>query len=301
MTLSHAPKTQRALAVETLHEQLVERILARLGFDRRPTPTIDALRSLYSAWCERVPFDNIRKLIHVRAANPAPLPGSTPEDFFEAWLKFGAGGTCWPGAGALHALLVSVGFDAVRGIGTMLAAPNLPPNHGTVLVNFDSQLFLVDSSILHGHPLSLSKDSENSISHPAWGIRGVWREGNWYIQWRPLMRLEGFECRVDSFSATGTDFTDSYARTRGWSPFNYELSVRVNRGDKVIGVASGHAISLVRDGSVVRTPLTRDERRRLLIEDVGITEALVMQLPDDVPTPPPPGSKTAQALAESGS
>ena len=113
------------------------------------------------------------------------------------------------------------------------------------------------------------------------------------------MRLEGFDCRLDSFPATETDFTDSYARTRGWSPFNYELSVRVNRCDKVIGVASGHSISLLADGSVTRTPLTPDERRRFLIEDVGITEALVMQLPDDVPTPPPPWSKTAHALAES--
>jgi hypothetical protein len=168
-----------------------------------------------------------------------------------------------------------------------------------VLVNFGNETFLVDSSILHGHPLRLSKDSETSISHPAWGVRCAWREANWYIQWRPLMRLEGFECRIDSFPATETDYRESYARTRGWSPFNYELSVRVNRVDKVLGVASGHSISLLPDGSVTRRPLTPDERRRFLIEEVGITEALVMQFPDDVPTPPPPWSQTAQALAQS--
>jgi N-hydroxyarylamine O-acetyltransferase len=299
MTVSDLTQAGRPAAV--LPEQLVERILARLGFNRRPAPTIGGLRSLYSAWCERVPFDNIRKLIHVRSASTAPLPGSTPEDFFEAWLKFGTGGTCWPGAGALHALLTTVGFDAVRAIGTMMAAPNLPPNHGTVLVNFGSEMLLVDSSILHGYPLSLSRDSETSVSHPAWGVRCVWRETNWFVQWRPLMRLEGFDCRLDRFPATEMDFKESYARTRGWSPFNYELSVRVNRGDKVIGVASGHSISLLADGSVTRTPLTPDERRRLLIEDIGITEALVVQLPDDVPTPPPPWSQTAQAMAQSAS
>jgi Arylamine N-acetyltransferase len=299
MSERHFTQTGRTVADEGLSEQLVERILTRLGFNRSPAPTIDALRSVYSAWCERVPFDNIRKLIHVRAANAAPLPGSTPEDFFEAWLKFGTGGTCWPGAGALHAFLAALGFDAVRAIGTMMAAPNLPPNHGTVLLNFGSQMLLVDSSILHGQPLSLSKDSETSVSNPAWGVRCVWKETNWFVQWRPLMRLEGFECRLDRFPATETDFTDSYSRTRGWSPFNYELSVRVNRGDKVIGIASGQSISLLPDGSVTRTPLTPHERRRLLIENVGITEALVMQLPDDVPTPPPPWSQTAQALAQS--
>src|SRR5882672_6084099 len=57
-------------------------------------------------------------------------------------------------------------------------------------------------------------------------------------------------CRLDRFPATETDFTDSYLRTRGWSPFNYELSVRVNRGDRVFGVASGHSISILADGSV---------------------------------------------------
>lgn len=282
-----------------LSEKLVERILARLGFDSRPEPTPASLDALYNAWCQLVPFDNIRKLIHVRAADTTPLPGSTPQDYFEAWLKFGTGGTCWSGAGALHALLASLGFDVVRGIGTMLAAPNLPPNHGTVMVNFEGQLFLVDSSILHGHPLRLSKDCETAISHPAWGVRCVRREENWYIQWRPLMRLEGFECRLDRFPAAETEFRDFYDRTRKWSPFNYELFVRINRGDKVIGVAFGHSVSLLADGSVARAPLTPNERRRLLIEDVGITEALAMQLPDDVPTPPPPWSQAASAIAGS--
>jgi len=67
----------------------------------------------------------------------------------------------------------------------------------------------------------------------------------------------------------------------------------------VIGVGFGHSISLLGDGSVTRMPLTPADRRRFLIEDVGITEALVLQLPDDVPTPPPPWSQTAQALAKS--
>jgi N-hydroxyarylamine O-acetyltransferase len=127
VTASYITQTGRSTVAEGLSQQLVERILARLGFNHSPAPTIDALCTVYSAWCERVPFDNIRKLIHVRAANAAPLPGSTPEDFFEAWLKLGTGGTCWPGAGALHAFLDALGFDAARAIGTMMAAPNLPP------------------------------------------------------------------------------------------------------------------------------------------------------------------------------
>jgi len=117
-----------------LSEQLVERVLTKLGVAARPDPALEVLRLIYAAWCRRVPFDNVRKLIHLRAGNFGPLPGSTGEDFFEAWLKHGTGGTCWPGAGALQTLLASLGFAATRGIGTMLAAPNLPPNHGSVLL-----------------------------------------------------------------------------------------------------------------------------------------------------------------------
>jgi len=296
--LSSFSGTHRPLDAESLPQQLVERILTRLGFNQHPAPTLDGLNRLYSAWCQKVPFDNIRKLIHVRAANAGPLPGSTPQDFFEAWLQFGTGGTCWSGAGALHAFLASLGFDAVRCLGTMLAAPNLPPNHGAVLVKFKSEMFLVDSSILHGLPLRLNQDSDTSISHPAWGVRGVRRGEHWFIQWRPTMKPEGFECRLDRFPIEEKDFRESHERTRAWSPFNYELSLRTNRGDSVLGVAFGHSVSLLTDGTVARAPLTASERRRLLIEAVGINEGLVMQLPDDVPTPPPPGSQTAQALVE---
>src|SRR5690348_2439534 len=77
---------------------LVERVMARLGFERNPAPDLNGLRAVYAAWCSSVPFDNVRKLIHLRTRNGEPLPGSTPEDFLEAWLKFGTGGTCWSGA-----------------------------------------------------------------------------------------------------------------------------------------------------------------------------------------------------------
>ena len=57
--------------------ELFENVLLRLGFSQRPTPTLDGLCALYGAWCQRVPFDNVRKLIHVRAGENGPLPGST--------------------------------------------------------------------------------------------------------------------------------------------------------------------------------------------------------------------------------
>ncbi|HAB15698.1 MAG TPA: arylamine N-acetyltransferase [Verrucomicrobiota bacterium] len=278
-----------------LEPNLRDQVLTRLGFSRAPEANLDGLRTLYDAWCHRVPFDNVRKLIHIARGNVGPLPGSTAEDFFSAWLQHGAGGTCWSGAGAICALLNSLGFPARRGIATMLVAPNLPPNHGTVVVEWDSQKHLVDSSILHGEPLLLTQ-TETEISHPSWGVRCTRREERWHIWWRPLHQVDGFECRVEHFDATHAEHQDRYDQTRGWSPFNYEVTARRNIAANVVGVSFGHAVSLLADGTVERHPVSPAERRQILVDKIGISEELIDQLPDDIPTPPPPGSNTARAL-----
>lgn len=280
-----------------LADELLERVLSRLGFSGRPDPTPKTLRDVYSAWCQCVPFDNVRKLIHARAGNAGPFPGSTASDFFEAWLRHGTGGTCWAGAGACHALLQSLQFDVARGIGTMLVVPGLPPNHGTVRVNFGAEQFLADCSILHGEPLRLDGAAETRVEHPAWGVRCRQRDGHWHVSWRPLHKLDGLECRLDQFGAERDEFERRYEQTRLWGPFNYELNVRTNRGDRVMGAGFGHVVCLDGDGSVNRRPASAVERARLLIEDLGMSEEIVAQLPADVPTPPPPWSKTAAASA----
>ncbi len=276
-----------------LSQALLERVLGKLGFSHLLDPTLPALQALYDAWCRRVPFDNVRKLIHVRSANLAPLPGNSAEDFFEAWLKHGTGGTCWAGAGALHALLTSLGFDSQRAVATMLVATDLPPNHGGVLVRFDSERYLTDSSILYGEPLRLEASVEPGVPHAAWGVRGYGREGRWHVAWRPLNRVSGLECRLESFGSEAEAFGYRYEQTRDWSPFNYEVTARLNCGDEVTGLAFGNEVTLHEDGTVTSTPASHDERMRVLIEDIGLSEEIVSQLPEDVPTPPPPGSKTS--------
>lgn len=282
-----------------LKNELLEQVLARLGFSHRPDPAPETLRSLYSAWCQRVPFDNVQKLIYIRAGHSGPFPGTTAEDFFQSWLKHGTGGTCWAGAGACQALLQSLGFDAVRGIATMMAGPNLPPNHGTVQVTFGQERYLVDCSILHGEPLPLDENTETHVEHPAWGVRCRKREGRWHVAFRPLHKVDGFECRLECFGAGASEFATNYEKTRLWSPFNYEVHVRSNRSNRVIGAAFGHAVSLHSDGSVSSKPMGHVERVRLLVEEIGMSEEIASQLPADMPTPPPPGSRTAEAASES--
>jgi arylamine N-acetyltransferase len=283
-----------ACQADALSTDLLERVLAGLGLSNRPTPDLSGLQAVYAAWCRKVPFDNVRKLIHVHNHDPGPLPGDNPTDFFEAWLTYGTGGTCWSGNGALYALLVTLGFAASRGIGTMLVAPAIPPNHGTVLVTCEGIRYVVDASILHSAPLPLHEHAPTEIVHPAWGVQCAQRDGHWYIRWRPLHMPEGLDCRLDVMTATREQFQALHEQTRPWSPFNYELSARLIRGDTIVGAAVGKRVELDSTGGVIRTPCSDADRRRVLIEELGMHEEIVHRLPLDTPPPPPPWSRTAQ-------
>lgn len=186
---------------QVLDADLVDRILSELGLSKRPTVDLDGLKELYFAWCHNVPFDNLRKLIHVTEQNPGPLPGDTALDFFTAWLAHRTGGTCWSGNGALQALLHSLGFPAVRGVATMLVVPDLPPNHGTVLVEMNDTLYMVDASIQHELPLQLDLNHPPNLEQFRWKLRLRHAGHKWHIWWQPLHMLEGLECRLDTYPA----------------------------------------------------------------------------------------------------
>ena len=111
---------------EALPSDLVERVLTKLDFNGRPEPTFEGLSAVFGAWCRNIPFDNVRKLIHVRSGDRDHCPGDDAVDFFEAWLKHGTGGTCWVTNGGLFRLLHSLGFEAARGEATMMIAPTSP-------------------------------------------------------------------------------------------------------------------------------------------------------------------------------
>lgn len=280
-----------------LTQSLLERILPRLGFTHAPEPSLDSLKAIYGAWCQRVPFDNVRKLIHLRGEQKeSPLPGTDAEDYFEAWLRYGTGGTCWAGSGALQALLSSLKFEAERCLATMMVAPDLPPNHGSVRVKISGHYYLVDTAMLYGEPLLLCEESEEScITHGAWGVRAQKREGLWQIRWRALHLPEGFDCRFNDYGVDRDEYRRQYEETRAWSPFNYQLTARRNRMDTALGASFGNAVTFLPNGMMEIRPIDDRERRRMLIEDFGISEEIVEQLPADQRTPPPPSSKTASA------
>jgi N-hydroxyarylamine O-acetyltransferase len=269
----------------------IEATLTRLGLSAPPSTCYTGLAELYGAWCRHVPFDNVRKLIAVRSGSTAPLPGDDPAEFFDAWLEHGVGGTCWAGNGALCALLETLGFDARRGVATMMVAPNLPPNHGTVVVSLPDGPYLVDASILHVEPLSIVEGREATVTHPAWGVTGHWLDDKYAVRWRGLTVAEPFDCRIDYWPVSAERFRTQHEATRTWSPFNFELMFTLVRGDGRIGVAHGQAVRIAADGTITAEPMA--DRMRYLVDELGISETLAREIPADLSTPPPPGSRAA--------
>lgn len=272
--------------LQSLRPATVDAVLARLGVDR-PAPDLAGLRMVYSAWCAGVPFDNTRKMIHVAEARPGPLPGSTAEDFFTAWLAHGTGGTCWAGNGALHALLVALGFGATRATATMLPQPDIQgPNHGSVVVTIGDDRWIADASILSGDPIRIRHEDEPVADGPL--PRFAWFEGAPAVMWRALMAPDGFPCRFDRIGAEDAEWDALHQRTASWSPFNHQLNVRLLRDDASIGVAGGQRFAFAPDGSLTASPLDHEGRIRFLVEELGVAEELARRLPDDQPVPPRP-------------
>jgi N-hydroxyarylamine O-acetyltransferase len=73
-----------SVQTEELSVDLLEQVLSKLGFADRPAPTLDGLQRVYAAWCRKVPFDNIRKLIHLHSHDPSPLPGDARIKIFRS-------------------------------------------------------------------------------------------------------------------------------------------------------------------------------------------------------------------------
>jgi N-hydroxyarylamine O-acetyltransferase len=269
-----------------MHPATLAKVLERLGI-ATPSRDLAGLRALYAAWCRAVPFDSVLKMIHVAEGGSGSLPGFTAESFLEDWLTWGVGGTCWAGNGALHAVLSALGFDAQRAIATMMPSHSPAPNHGSVVVRVDGERWIADASTLTAEPIRIPAPSEPSESGPL--PRFEWLDGRPAVVWRTFRVPAGFPCRFERIGVEGAEWDALHGASGIWSPFNYELSARVMRGDATIGVSPGQRFAIHADGSISGSPLDLAARRRFLVEELGIAAELARRLPDDRPVPPRPG------------
>jgi N-hydroxyarylamine O-acetyltransferase len=278
---------------------LRDRVLARLGFSALPGTDLGGLRQLYAAWCVKVPFDNVQKMIALRTGRP--LPGITATDFFETWLEHGTGGTCWSSSNALYTLFKSTGFDVARIAGSMRdvgTGPRKTPGHGSVVARIGGQDWLVDSSMLTGVPLPLG-DEVYAGEDPV-VIAEVERLEGGHRVWFSLPPHEThFPCWLPEGEATHALYGSRYEASRERSPFNQRLYARINRPGEMLVFSGPTRFSKTARGIMTRE-CGPDELVERLREEFGYSEAVLTAfvesgaLADSLqpPTGPPPPAFT---------
>jgi len=218
--------------------------------------TLDGLRAIYRAWTLRVPFDNIRKVTNLVGGMGGDLPGATPNDFFEAWMTTGAGGTCWPTANGLATLLGDLRFDTRRATASVFDMG--VDNHGTVIVRLDGQDWLLDTSMPTLTPLPLTTGQIHIEDHPVLRTE-VDPEGDSYYIWVMSPPFDGpIPFRTLELSVPEATFHANYERSRGMSIFNERLYVRRSYEDKLVVLASNRRFERTAAGTVA-TELTASE------------------------------------------
>ena len=220
---------------DKLEARLLKRVLTALGLEGTIPPTFDGLTMVYGAWCRRVPFDNIRKMISLHGGSNQRLSGLEAVDFFENWLEHGTGGTCWPSSNALCVLLRSLGFDVRRVAGSMFDLGII--NHGTVKVRIDGRDWLADTSMLTNVPIPVNSELYIGEMHGvAAEVEPV--DGSHMI-WADFVPMPVYvPCRLH-FDSVDTDFyEDRYEIfSREQSPFNTRLYFRTGgpEGGVILG------------------------------------------------------------------
>ncbi|HTH51816.1 MAG TPA: arylamine N-acetyltransferase [Pyrinomonadaceae bacterium] len=252
-----------------LSKDLLGRLTERLGIPSNLATHLDGLRTVYRAWCSNIPFDNMRKMISLRAGSQ--LAGLDAEDFFENYLANGTGGTCWPSSNALYVLVRDLGFHARRAAGSMFEMPDV--NHGTVKVRLDGEDWMVDSSMLTYEPFRVT--SETYITGGTHPVETEVYDGS-YVIWVDFPPLPEFiPCRMRLDPVDSGFYTERYeVFSRTQSPFNEKLYFRKGGPDGTT-VLFGHT-RFKRNGEGLDVEeFDRDGLCSYLVQTAGVSQKLV--------------------------
>ena len=251
---------------------LRDAVCARLGVTSAP-PTLALLNAVYGAWCHRVPFDNVRKLIALREGSAAPLPGTHAIDFFEQWLDHGTGGTCWSSSNALYMLLTALGFTARRIAGSMRDLGFI--THGSTVVTLSGHDWLADSSALTQRPVPLFT---GPYCDPDPAFATTWdTDGDTHLlRFGAAPGPEHTVCRymIDHIDHAYLDA--AHERSRGFGRFNAITYARRNVPDGFLVLSSAVRYHRTAAGTEARA-LDRDALRSVLADDFGISPIMLQR------------------------
>ena len=264
---------------------VIDAVLERFGFSDRPAPDLAGLNEVYLAWSRRVPFDNVVKRIHLTGGSPEPFPNTQPDAFLASYLRDGTGGTCWPSSGGLHAVLDELGFDARRGSAAMYDNLSGPIHtHGTVIVRIDGVDYWADTSMLTDRVFPLVRGEETHLDDPLHPVRVEPVDQLWRVWWPHPFLDEKIGCLLLDDDVTAEHYLDRYEWSRGQSPFNAGLHATHNFDGARVTLGFDQRFERRPEGMTARET-DREERDRLLVEEFGMSESIVAQLPADDPAP----------------
>lgn len=269
-----------------LSRDLLERVLTRLGCADRPSLDLNGLNRLYEVFCVNVPDDSVQKRIWFAGDRRAPVTGGDPRQFFENWLSHGTGGTCWPINGACCTLLQSVGYDARRIAGSMMVDAVPGTNHGSVVVTVDDTDYLVDAQIASLRALPLVKGSATSTT----GLHRIsatpLEGGGFEVVFYPGVKRDtplAFRTDPDLDDVDHAFFLEGYRRSTENSPFNAALYISRHYINGLVTIYRNSKTVVGPDNKVRKTEIDDEERRRMLVEEFGISEETVEAIPADLP------------------
>lgn len=255
-----------------------ELVLERLGFAAAPPITLEGLNDLYAAWCRGVPFDNVRKRIALVTEDSTPLPGGHAEEFFQAWLRHGTGGTCWPSSNGLFALFDGCGFDVQRVAGSMMDSSE--PNHGSVVARIEREAFVVDSSMHTAAAFPLRRGVETRLEDPLHPIRVEPTPDSFLVHWaQPASQTPDFVCRLVDDLVDHAFYLERYELTRSadGSPFNRFLYARRDLDGVVLAYVGRTRFRKTLE-EVEAQELEPEALARSLVEELGLSEEIVADL-----------------------
>ncbi len=272
-----------------LSSKILTRILAKLDLMERPARDLAGLNRVYAAYCGHVPKDNILKRIWLTGNQTGPVTGGDPIEFFENWLAHGTGGTCFPAAEGLYALLRALGFDANRVSGSVIMEGlERDANHGSVQVYLEGVDYLVDPQPASFTALPIISGQPSSTGDGIHDNRAVPVAGGFELQCFPgSNRQEPLRIQFDleHWLVDHDFFLRHYAlsalRERNRSPFNDALFICRCFPSSIVIVGRGNRIVVSSDNSVTKSEITIDERNRILIEELEFSEEITKAIPPD--------------------
>lgn len=219
-----APKTRRTASARTpaaakkngtpapaaRPRGFLDRVLEKWEMDAvRPEP--ESLDRLHTAYITRVPFENATKLVKAaRAGNPeTALRG--PVEFWEEYLRWGSGGTCFAVTAAYQFLLRYLGFTS-RLVFCHLPG-NRPKAHSALLVELDGKRILVDVGYALPAPVALPEQGTVRRSTPYYDVEIRTGPGEEYLVFSEDDRGQRFRYRFQTGPVTEADYQAAWRRT----------------------------------------------------------------------------------------